>query len=418
MTELKIEDVKSAVATGLESKADATVVAALTAKNAEQEAEIKTLNTAVADIKELAANLEAKQAELILDTKQAEAVFDVKSASMQLKTAIQDAVSNGRPLDLKQMQTGADGVALGIDAELGRTIIERARENVAILGLITAKTVGSVEYREMVLANFPATGAVGEQTGNPADVWAQTGTQKYVGVSMQVAKQYAKPQISRESINDPHIDLFAHLQSLLAEEVSRYWAVQVLFGEGNGSNNQLRGILSTKRFGAESFKATMHATTPRGVEFYAAMKTGIADSIGDRNPTAANSAIDTVIDLTAMLPSKYLGASKFVMNRFTLAEYRKLKDLEGRPLIQFEAGGFNLSGFPIVLEDYMQNEDGTRKAPVIFGDLSKAYALCSIDDFFLVDPYTADGAITLKYEARKGDLMQANDAIVILNTAI
>ena len=72
----------------------------------------------------------------------------------------------------------------------------------------------------------------------------------------------------------------------------------------------------------------------------------------------------------------------------------------------------------------MPNEDGTvqgtamtgKNFPVIFGDLSKAFALCSIDDHFLVDPYSADGGVTIKYSSRKGDLVQNHDAIVVLRT--
>ncbi len=417
MPELDIESVKTIVTDGLGKKADADALHALECKNAEQAETIAALKDTVDEIKNVNADIAAKQNDSDLGAKNVETPFDTKAANLNLKQAIAGAIESGRPLDIKTINTGADGVNLGIAEELGRTIIERARENVAILGLIASKQVGSVDYREMVLAAFPTTAVGSEQTGNPADAWNTTAGQKYQSIAMNVGKQYAKPQISREAINDPHIDIFAHLQTLLAEEISRYWAGQVLFGEGDSSNNLLRGILSTKRMSAvESVKPTFGAD-PRGVEFYPVLKTGINDTIGDRDATAANSAIDNVIDLTAFLPSKYLAGAKYVMNRFTFAEYRKLKDLEGRPLIQFEAGGFQMAGFPVVLEDYMQNEDGSRKAPVIFGDLAKAYALCSIDDYFLVDPYSADGAITLKYESRKGDLVQQNDAIVILNTA-
>ena len=419
MPELKIEDVKSVVTAGLEAKADATALVTANETIALQGAEIKELTAVVAEVKELAANVEAKQIDVLaLGTKDMEQHFDVKAANTTLKLEIKAAMETGRPLDLKTINTGADNVGIngGIAEELGRTVLERARENVAILGLVASKTVGSVDYREMVLVSYPTTNEGTEQVGDPASVWLTTNGQAYENIAMNVGKQYAKPQISREAVNDPHIDIFAHLQSLLAEEISRYWAVQVLYG--NGTGDQLRGILGPMRFSAaESFKETI-GVDPRNVEFYPAFKTGVADSIGDTDPTAVNSAIDTVIDLTAVLPSKYLGGANFVMNRFTFAEYRKLKDLEGRPLIQFEAGGFQMAGYSVVLEDYMQPQDGSLKAPVIFGDLSKAFALCSIDDFFLVDPYSADGAVTLKYESRKGDLIQLNDAIVILNTAV
>ena len=55
--------------------------------------------------------------------------------------------------------------------------------------------------------------------------------------------------------------------------------------------------------------------------------------------------------------------------------------------------------------------------PIIFGDLSKAYALCNIDENMIVDPYTLDGAVQFKHEQRKGDIVQHNDAIVIVKVS-
>lgn len=428
MTALKIEDVKNVVTAGLELKADASELVTANETIVLQAAEIKTLNDEFAEIKELTANIEAKQKETIISEKKTMSQsFDIKEANITLKSALATAIDNGKKVDLKALTISGDGNGqLAIDEELGRTITERARENVAILGLIASKSVGSVEYREMVLVNFPTTDKVGEQTStaNPVANWEQTGTQGYENLAMVVAKQYAKPQISNEAIADPQIDIFSHLQSLLAEELSRYWAQQVLFG--SGATNQLRGILGAMRFDdtattGESFKETFGAT-PRPIDFYPTIASGAAGSLGDTDPTAVGSAIDNVIDLTAKLPSTYLNGSVYVMNRFTLAEYRKLKDLEGRALISFEAGSFNLAGYPVVLEDYMPTVAGvnasgvTINAPVIFGKLDQAFALCSIDENFLVDPYSADGAVVLKTTVRKGDIVQKNDAIVILST--
>ncbi len=420
MTELTLKSVQDVVTTGLSTKASAEDLTAANETITAQAVEIKELTAVVEEVKNLAGNLEQKH--LALETSNAatavDAPFDVKGANLALKEAILMSTKSGVPLNIKTVNTGADGMGVdgAIAEELGRTVLERARENVTILGLVASKNVGSVDYREMILVAFPTSSTGSEQTGNPAVAWDTTAGQKYENIAMNVGKQYAKPQISREAINDPHIDIFGHLQTLLAEEISRYWAGQVLFGDNGGSDN-LRGILGPQRFDSvQSLKATFGAS-PRGVEFYPLMKTGIADSIGDRDPLAPNSAVDNIIDLTAFLPSKYLKDAKFIMNRFVFAEYRKLKDNLGRPLIIREEGMFMMEGFPVVMEDYMQAEAGSLKAPVIFGDLKRAYALLSIDDYFLVDPYSADGAVTLKYESRKGDMIQQNDAIVILNTA-
>jgi HK97 family phage major capsid protein len=386
--------------------------------------ELAALTESIEEVKNLAADAESKAASrnTNMETKGMELKFDQKLLSDKLKEVLLSGEkSDFAKIDTKSLSIGGSGgESLAIDEELGRTIIERARENVAILGLVANKNVGSVEYREMVLRNYPATGKVLENTTGAA-AWSLTGTQSYVGVAMTVAKQYAKPVISDEAIADPHIDIYSHLQTLLSEETARYWAIQVLFGTG-AANNELRGILNESASAGrlDATESIEYDTALRDVNIYMAKVSAVNDSIGDDV-----SAIDNAIDMTTLVPSRYLGNSKFVMNRRTLGNYRKLRDEDNKPLIQFEAGGFFLVGYSIVIEDYMPNEDGTvqgtamtgKKFPVIFGDLSKAFALCSIDDNFLVDPYSADGGVTIKYSSRKGDIVQNNDAIVVLRTS-
>jgi HK97 family phage major capsid protein len=385
--------------------------------------ELAALTQTIEEVKNFAADAEAKAASrnTNMEHKSMELKFDEKLLSDKLK----EVFLSGEKADFAKIDTkslsigGAGGEVLAIDEELGRTIIERARENVAILGLVANKNVGSVEYREMVLRNRPAVGKVLENTSGAA-AWSLTGTQTYVGVAMTVAKQYAKPVISDEAIADPHIDIYSHLQTLLSEETARYWAIQVLFGTG-AANNELRGILNESASAGrlDATESLDYDNSTRDVNLYMAKVSGTDDSIGDDV-----TAIDNAIDMTTVVPSRYLGTSVFVMNRRTLGNYRKLRDADNKPLIQFEAGGFFLVGYAIVLEDYMPNEDGTvqgtamtgKKFPVIFGDLGKAFALCSIDDNFLVDPYSADGGVTIKYSSRKGDIVQNNDAIVVLCT--
>lgn len=432
MSQDNVQEIKEAVVgvvtEKLATKADSDAVHKLEQKQADMQKAFDEkqakLEAELTEAKNLVADLESKQNEQSIATHEpTELQFDTKALNSKLREVFSD---NTQPTNFKNIDTkaltigGTGGESLAIDEQLGMTIIERARENVEILSLIATKNVSSVEYREMVLRAYPAVAAQGEQTGTGnGTVWAQTATQTYVEVTMKVGKQYAKPLISREAIKDPHIDIMAHLETLLAEEVARYWALQVLYG--TGIDNDLRGILHKDATNGRIHPTKNQADAgTRDVNYYYVMTSGIDDSIGATDPTAANSAIDNAIDLTVALKSKYLKNSKFVMNRRTLGDYRKLKDREGRPLIQFEQGMFMLVGYPVVIEDYLPDADGTYprtgalKTPVIFGDLSRAYALCSIDDDFLYNPYKADGAIMLEYTSRKGDIVQNSDAIVVM----
>jgi HK97 family phage major capsid protein len=334
-----------------------------------------------------------------------------KSASQLMKKAIQ----TGSEFNLKDLASkaltiaGTDGEVLAIDDVLGTSILEAAREQVTILGLIGNKNATSKHYREMVLRTLPSTAETGEQiTG--AD-WSLTDTQTYEEVSAAFAKQYAKPQISLEAMNDPAIDIFAHLQSLVIEEMARFWAQQVI--GGNGSPNRLRGILGSRTDEVEGIKSQAN----RDLNSFPILYSGVAGSLGNADITADGNMIDVVIDLTTALPSKYLPSASFLMNRRTLAQYRKLKDTLGRPMIQFEAGGFTLLGFTVNLEDYWPDV-AANSFPLLFGDLKKAFALVNYSENYLLDPYSVDGAVLVKMTVEKGDIVQNNDAVILLCAAV
>jgi len=414
---MDINEIKAAVKTIVEEK-NAEVVTELKAQNTVLEQKNAELETSLTEVKNTQADLEAKFAENVVQTKEADYKFDVKAANVELKKAM----SGDKQVELKALTiTGVGGQVLAIDQELGRVVIERARENVSILGAIGTKTVASTDYRELVLKTYPATAEQGEQISGVA--WTSTATQTYVEVKMKVGKQYSKPQISSEAVADPAIDIFAHLEVLLSEEISRYWATQVL--GGNGTANQIKGILfDGKDSGLTGHMDTRDPTvvadagvqgdswkpvTTRNPEVFPVIPTATIGAF----PVLDKAFMDLLIDATVIVPSKYLAASKWTMNRRTLGAVRKLRDTQDRPLVQFEAGNFNLVGYPIMLEDYMPDA-AVDSFPIIFGDLKSAYNLVNIDENYLVDPYSVDGAVVLKTSVRKGSLIGNNDAIVVI----
>lgn len=411
----QIKEIKTAVTKIVEQK-----TAAMSTELETKNAEIAELKTSVDEMKNLQADMESKMAEIGTSATTDTSKFDRKAANEALRTAMDAKTSKG-PVEIKALTIGgAGGESLAIDDELGRSIIERARETVVILGAVGSKSVGSVNYRELVLATYPATDETGENTTLAGADWSATATQTYVEVVMKVGKQYAKPQITHEAAADPHIDLMAHLETLLSAEIGRYWAQQVLAGDG--SANQINGILHDgKDAGAtghldtrdltddgtkgESWKSTL----TRDPNVFPILPTGVATGF----PATASAFIDLLIDATIVVPSAYLGNSSWTMNRRTQGAIRKLKDAEGRPLIQFEGGMFNLLGHPMQLEDYMPNA-AAESFPIIFGDLNSAYRLCDIDENYLIDPYSTDGAVVVKTSSRKGSLIGNNDAIVVI----
>lgn len=411
----QVEEIKTAVTQVVDTKTQA-----LESKNAELESKNAELTGQVEEVKNLAADLEAKMADMAAAPAVQEVEFDKKAASDKLRTAMNKETATGQ-VEIKALTiAGAGGESLAIDDELARTVIERARENVAILGAIGSQNVGSVNHRQMVLQTYPAVGETGENTTLAGADWSATDTQTYVEVVMKVGKIYAKPQITDEAAADPAIDLWSHLETLLADELSRKWAQQVLAGDG--SANQINGILyDGKDAGTTGHLDTRDATDDgtqgeswkdalnRDAKVFPILPTGVAGGL----PAAASDFIDLLIDTTVVVPSAYLSTSRWYMNRRVQGAIRKLKDADGRPLLQFEGGAFNLLGHPVVLEDYMPNA-AADSFPIIFGDLNKAYRLCNIDETYLIDPYSVDGATQIKTSSRKGSLIGNNDAIVVV----
>lgn len=417
-----VEEIKSAVVAAVELKAQeqSQVIASQNETINAQATEIKELQTTVSEVKNLAGDLEAKfqNQHQNVEIKETNVEFDTKALNVALRNTILECKNGNK--DLASIETkglavgGGGGEALAIDEELGRRVIERARENVAILGMIGRRSVSSTDYREMVLRGYPATAAVAENIAGTAAHFTATDTQTYEEVVMRVAKQYAKPYITDEAAADPHIDLMSHLERLLSEEFARYWAIQVI--QGNGTTNNFKGILSSARVDADELAGESYKdNSTRDFDFYKALASGHATDIGD--PADAATVIDNLIDMTVELPTNYLAGSTWTMNRRTLGRLRKLKDLEGRPYIQFETGGFTLLGHAVNIEDYMPNITAGSK-PIIFGKLAEAFAMIDIDDKFLLDPYSKDGAVQIKATSRKGEMVLHNDAIVIMHVGV
>lgn len=405
-----VQQIKEAVAAQvqLSTKDQKDLIEAQKAQLEEMQTKATKQEEALDELKNLIGDLKAKNSEAPAPVAVTEVKFDTNLLNSKLREVMINSKTGEKDfgkIDTKALAVGGTGgESLAIDQELGRRVTERARENVAILGLVGRKSVSSTDYRELVLRGYPATAKGVENVAGFAGNWNETGTQTYEQVVMKVAKQYAKPYISDESMSDPHIDLMAHLETLLAEELSRYWALQVLVGDGSTDN--LRGILSSNRLDAvESLKSN----DTRDFDYYPMMVSGTANNIGADDKTI----VDNLIDMTIMLPTAYLAGSSFTMNRRTLGRLRKLRDTQERPLIQFEASGFNILGFGINIEDYWPDIVADAY-PICFGQLSKAYTLIDIDDKYLIDPYSVDGGVQIKATSRKGEMVMHNDAITFL----
>lgn len=309
-------------------------------------------------------------------------------------------------LNLSTTGQGLESVA----EVLSREIIERARESYPIISEVRVRNMPRV-LREEVVISFPS---VQEGIENVAgSSISETDVQRYGEVSNRVAKINAKPRITDEAMVGADLDIYANLLDLLQDEIGRYLAQQILFGDGTGKN--MRGILSSNRFDitdgtGESWKPTF-GTGARDLDYYAAYSTGVSGGL----PATDKAIVDWLIDLTTMLPTKYLNNAKLYMNRRTLAKFKKVRDENDNPIFlpNYRGEQMSILGYPVVIEDYWP--DISVDAPFMaFGDLKQAFSISPGDiDKMLPDPYSVDGCTVIKIDKEYFEMVGKNDALII-----
>lgn len=333
-----------------------------------------------------------------------------KSGEKTFKSLVSDVESRIKTLNLTNTGEGLESVA----TVLSREICHRAREAFPILGAVGHKTMAR-DYKQSVLISYPSV-QEGIENVAGADI-AETDTPTYAEVASKVAKINAKPRITDEAMLGSDLDIYGDLMMLLDEEVGRKWLMFILFGNGTGKS--MRGILSSTRVDitnstGESFKATIDSATPanaRDVDYYPVYPTGVSGSFGATD----KAVVDYTISLKNRLPTKYLGAAAWYMNRTTLEIFEKVRDAQDRPIFKdnYQGAGLSLHGYPVVIDDNMPNV-AADSTPIIFGALAQAFYISEGDiNKVLIDPYTVDGNTVVKLDQEMFEIMGKNDAIII-----
>lgn len=405
-----------------ETKADANAVE-LAKQKAALDAQTAKHTQEVDDLKNLIADLETKFKTPVVVTDEKAQVEKVTSA---VKSAIGAFVkSGGKQGDdgkgfksfvvshvkaALNLTTSGQGLE-SIDQVLSREITHRARETYPIAGAVGMKNMPR-SLRQEVLLSFPS---IQQGIENVAgSVVSQTEVQRYGEVVNKVSKLNAKPRITDEAMVGGDLDLYGELLTLLDDEIGRYLVLQILFGDGTGKN--MRGILSSNRLNitnltGESFKPTFGAGA-RSLDFYPALGTGVSANL----PATDKAKVDWLIDVETALPTKYLKNAKWYMSRKSLAKFKKVRDLDDRPI--FAAGyrgePMSILGYPVVIDDYMPELTVANAPFLIFGDLAQAFYISPGDiDKMLIDPYTVDGCTVIKIDKEYFEIVGKNDAIII-----
>lgn len=213
-------------------------------------------------------------------------------------------------------------------------------------GTITAKWVGETEER-------PKTEPTYGQAG------------------IDIHEMAAYIDVSNWLLEDSAIDLASELASDFAEEFGRLEGVAFLIGDG--------------------------IKKPVGILNDAAIPT-VA------NGHAANVSADALIRLMYDLPPTYRNRGSFMLNGASIAEYRLLKDANGRFLWQdsIQAGQpATLLGRPVIEAVDMPGIEANA-TPVIYGDFASGYRIADrVGLSILRDPYTVATEGLVRFHGRR-----------------
>lgn len=288
--------------------------------------------------------------------------------------------------------TGADGGFL-IPKITEDTILTRMAALSPIRSIATVLPMAGASFKKPVTKSAPTTGWVGETDARP-----ETTNQQIDELEIPAMELYAMPAATQSLLDDAAIDVDAWI----AEEVRIAFAEQesAAFVAGDG-NKKPKGFTTYPTVANTSWTWGNIGTVGTGVS-------------GD---FAASDPGDAILDLVYAVKAGYRQNGKFVMNRKTQAEIRKMKDADGNYLWQPSAqpgGSASLFNFQIVESEDMP-DIAADSLSVAFGDFHRGYVIVDrLGVRVLRDPFSAKPYVLFYTTKRVGGAVQDFDAIKFL----
>jgi HK97 family phage major capsid protein len=220
-------------------------------------------------------------------------------------------------------------------------------------------------YKRVVSDLGTTSGWVGEGATRSA-----TGTAQFTKVAFPDGLLYARPSASEEVIQGSAYNL----AEFVASEVSRAFAsaINEAIISGDGSSKPQGFLHDAPAATADD------ASPPRGFYKLQYFPTGSTTGFGgDFRDSPPGDPAAVFYDTVFSLKPEYLGNAAWYMSGATLASVAKLKDGDGRSLLQpqMSAGvGPLLLGYPVRQSDHMQ-AIAENAYPIAFGSMFDAYEI-------------------------------------------
>ena len=271
----------------------------------------------------------------------------------------------------------------------------------AMRNLARVSGIGTNAYVKIVNVGGTASGWVGER-----DSRTPTNNSQLKRLKTDVHEIYAQPVASQTSLDDMEFDV----ESWLAEEVSIKFAEDEgdAFLNGDGVA-KARGLLTYPLVANPSFDKTAFTS-------FGYVPTLVASALSD----GTNNGADQLISLIYGLRRPYRAGANFLMNEFTLAATRKLKDTTGAYLTldSIKAGEPDrLLGYPIETDENMP-DISAGKTPILFGDFKRTYLILDrVGIRTLRNPFMTHGEVHFYTTKRVGGDVQWFEAMKFLRVS-
>ena len=291
-------------------------------------------------------------------------------------------------LDLKSLNTGTDDQGGYVaPPELDQLIEARLMQASPMRQIATVRQTSAGIFRKPVGLGVEARWA-GETEARPSSV-----VEGLSLIEFPAGELFSQPAATQTLLEDA----FSDVDAWLADEVEAAFAAQesAAFINGDGVAKP-RGLLN-------------HDIVEDSTHEWGKIGSVAGDFTG---PDAAES----LIDLIYAPKSQFRANGRFVMNRRTVSEVRKLKDADGRYLWQPGTSGdpSTMLGYAVTeIED--MPDIGAGNAAIAFGDFRRGYLIVDrVGTRVLRDPFSAKPFVLFYTTKRVGGGVQNFDAIKVM----
>lgn len=307
-------------------------------------------------------------------------------------------------LDRKAMEitTDASGGYLHIP-ELGREIVKAIGEINPLVADAGKITTSANVYQQVFSTSRSANGRAAEK-----DTRSETNTATFAQTEVTLYELYAYPKITLELAESTQFNLAEWLRNDVVESFAETLETELVSGSGTKSS---KGILT-----AATSESTDSASPQRAWGVYQILDRGINSPISSFN-------YNSLVDLVHSLAVRYRRNAKFYMSTNAIQTARKLVGSDGQPIWKDATGGIaaapqTLLGYPVVEVPAMPDVALNTK-PVMFGDLSKAYAVVSHSGGLGIirDPITSPGWLKFYVRQRLTGYPMDTRALKVLRVA-